>query len=149
MNTRKTVVFVCTGNTCRSQMAAALFCNNIPKLYAHHVTVCSAGLMAHTGDPPTENAILAMAQLGIDISGNRASNLDPKFLEEADLFVCMSQNHVEALMRAGIPPEKIMNIDIVDPYGGNLKTYLTCRDLISLKLHDIYERLGVNGIQSC
>ncbi|MDD4698652.1 MAG: low molecular weight phosphatase family protein [Oscillospiraceae bacterium] len=139
----KTVVFVCTGNTCRSQMAAALFCDNMSELYAEQVMACSAGLMAHAGDPPAANAVLAMAQLGINITANRASNLNAELLENTDLFVCMEASHVEYLRRAGVPAEKLMNLDISDPYGGDLETYLKCRDLISSKLPSVYERLGV------
>jgi len=143
MFAQKTVVFICTGNTCRSQMAAALFCDSIADSYAEKIAVSSAGLMAHAGDPPAQNAILAMAQLGIDITANRAVNISPNLLEDADFFVCMSQNHVQALMSVGVSPEKIMNLNINDPYGGDLETYLICRDLISSKFPDIYERLGL------
>jgi len=143
MFSHKIIVFICTGNTCRSQMAAALFCDSIPCSYVEQITVCSAGLMAHAGEQPAENAILAMAQLGIDITANRAVNLSPELLEKAHLFACMSQNHVESMLNVGVSPEKIMNLNINDPYGGDLETYLKCRDLIFSKLPDVYERLGI------
>lgn len=140
---KKTVVFICTGNTCRSQMAAALFSDDLSEMNAGNITVESAGLMAHEGEPPAKNAVLAMAQLGIDISENHASNLSPKLLQEADLFVCMEKRHADVIMQAGIDPNNIMNLDIIDPYGGDLDTYLKCRGMISSKLPDIYERLGI------
>ena len=73
----KTILFVCTGNTCRSSMAEALFKDILKKNYPDKfkdINVISAGVAARNGDKASPNAIKAMQELGIDLSCHSATN---------------------------------------------------------------------------
>lgn len=137
----KKVLFICTGNTCRSPMAAALF-NALAAEKNIGAAAASAGLSAFTGDTANDNSVKAMAELGIDISAHRARRFDIRMAEEYDLIAVMSQEQKKYLEACGIDPGKIISMDISDPYGGNIEVYCAARDEISGKLSAVTERLG-------
>ena len=122
------VLCVCTGNTCRSPMAQALLQQaaqqqNLP------LEADSAGLAAFAGDPVSENAVLALRECGIDLSGHRARVLTRYALEQSDYVLCMSERHAAALSGL-VPPEKLVVPPggVPDPYGGDLALYRQTRD---------------------
>jgi len=137
----KTILFVCTGNVCRSPMAEGLF---------RHATrgrddfqVMSAGLGAGDGVPPTDHAVRAMRELGIDISPLRSRALSADLVQQADYIFGMTHNHVEAittlypqaaektfLLREFDDTLASFENDIGDPVGGSYEVYLNCRDQI-------------------
>ncbi len=128
----KTVTFVCTGNTCRSPMAAALFAEHLQKNNITDIFVQSAGLAA-TGAPAEPNAVAAMAEVGLDISGHSSKQLTARHLQRGGYFLCMTEGHKAVLLQAGLPENRILVLGIPDPYGGDLQVYRACRDAI-LKL---------------
>jgi protein-tyrosine phosphatase len=83
---------VCTGNICRSPMAAALLAAEL-RDRAVHATVHSAGTMAWRG-PATDLAVVAMRERGIDLSAHRARPLTAALVEQADLVVGMTRDHI-------------------------------------------------------
>jgi len=91
----KTILFVCTGNTCRSAMAEGLF----KKLLRERIEdnkkfkVISAGIYALSGMHATNEAIKVMAEQGIDISHHTAQQLQEDLIEKADLILVMSDSH--------------------------------------------------------
>ncbi len=82
------VLFVCTGNICRSPMAEVLFAHLAPD-----VEVGSAGTMDWSGQPAHEYAIAAMAERGLDLSAHRSRRLSEYLVDESDLIVAMTRNH--------------------------------------------------------
>lgn len=120
------VIFICTGNTCRSPMAAGY----LRSFRLFNVTVHSRGLFAD-GSPVSANSAAVMSEMGIDISEHISHSLTKDDLS-ADLFICMSSSHREALLSLGLPNEKVfvLGSGISDPYGGSLTVYRACRDEI-------------------
>lgn len=136
----KTVTFICTGNTCRSPMAAALFAQHLQKKNITDILVQSAGLAA-TGAPAEPNAVTAMAEMGIDISGHTSKQLTAEHLRQGGYFVCMTQGHKTVLLQAGVPERQIFVLGIPDPYGGDLQVYRACRDALIKLLPELVNAL--------
>lgn len=106
----------------------------------------SAGLSAFTGDTVTENAAKAASVFGADISSHRARRLSEYMLSEYDFFVCMTENHKNALSPF-VPDEKLYVLgNIPDPYGGDGETYRICAGKINAELDLFIERLSDEGI---
>ncbi len=138
------ILFICTGNTCRSPMAEGLLNSKAQKL-GLPLHASSAGLAAFTGDEVSRNAVKVMAQLGIDISSHRASRLSIYAFERSDLIVCMSESQKNAL-----PQNKKIIVPaggISDPYGGDENVYRHCRDELSAFVDHIIEMLGETVIE--
>ncbi len=137
----KTLLFVCTGNTCRSPMAAALARKALGD--SADWKVVSAGISALNGQPVSPHSVTALRSLGLDISGHRAQMLTARMVEEADYIFGLTRGHVEGI--AGVHPEAAeklfvlreleddvgeLDLDIHDPIGGPLEGYVECRDQI-------------------
>lgn len=127
------LVFVCTGNTCRSPMAQAIF-TDMAKDCGIDFTTGSAGLHAQNGMPASENAVLACGEIGLDLSGHSSKSIRNEDLTAVDLFVVMTMAHAQALMAMGVPNNKIYILNVSDPFGGNLQVYRDCRDEIRDRL---------------
>jgi len=137
----KTLLLVCTGNTCRSPMAEALTRRALADTSGWRVV--SAGLGAVNGHPASPYAIKAMRSLGLDISGHRSQMVTSRLVREADYIFGLTHGHVDGLIY--LYPEAAEKIfvlrefddtlhafdkDISDPIGGSLEGYLACRDQI-------------------
>lgn len=95
------VLFVCTGNTCRSPMAAALAEDAIVRRGWHNVTVRSAGASAGSGSPATAAAIEAAAEQGADLTRHRSRPLTAELVQWADAIIAMSDWHAERVADLG------------------------------------------------
>ena len=124
----KYILIVCTGNTCRSPMAAYL----LRKMIKEHgatdtVEVDSAGLGAFGGDPISENALIALQEIGIDASEHRAKPLTHYAAAQADTIYVMTEAHRRTIESA-LPEasNQIKVIGVSDPYGLELSAYRNC-----------------------
>lgn len=94
------ILFVCTGNICRSTMAEGLFKDLVSRAGIEDVTVSSSGTWGLTGEMATPPARQVMEARGVDITSHRARELDPKEVEEADLVVAMTSVHLREISKA-------------------------------------------------
>ena len=122
----KTVLFVCTGNTCRSPMAECLF-HALAFSQGAQVRAASAGLCAPDGAPASEGALFAMRRRGLSLDEHRARTVTRELLEGADLAMCMGQSHLIALRARfpglSTPLRAFDDPPVSDPYGGDAAAY--------------------------
>jgi L-threonylcarbamoyladenylate synthase len=152
---RFTMLLVCSGNTCRSPMAAGIARSLAARklgvteaqLDARGVKIVSAGTMASAGYPASENAVRVMEQRGIDLTRHRSSPVTHEMINDADVILCMTQSHLNQVKRmGGSVASKALLLDeaqIDDPYGGPVEAYEAAAKQIepALKFH-----LGKEGL---
>ncbi len=138
------IVFICTGNTCRSPIAEGLFkaMNGEQKT---GLKAASAGLFTADGLPASENAVIAAHELGADISQHTSTLLNQNLVNDAKYLVCMTASHYDQILskfpNVGDKLFTLLPTDIDDPYGGNIDAYRHCANQIQSAVKSIIERL--------
>ena len=129
-NSLKYIAFVCTGNTCRSPMAEAIF-NKKAEERGLPVRAVSFGLAAVPGLAASEKAIEVCREIGVDLTGHKTHFIYDFQLGDFDKIYCMSQEHALILSQSiGYPLENIEVLNVADPYGQSVEIYRMCRDII-------------------
>src|SRR5216117_3282459 len=148
----KRILFVCTGNICRSPLAAALLQRALAQRGIDGLEVASAGTGAWDGAPVSEGAYLVGLERGLDLSAHRARLLTRELVEDADLILTMARHHRARVDELGGEGHVFVlgeyagregdEAEVSDPFGGDLDVYRdTCVELEAL-LQVAVERIG-------
>ena len=135
------ILTVCTANICRSPMAEGLLQHALrgqPEPLKS-LKVISAGVAARSGEPVSENSVIALKKVGIDLAGHIAQPLTQKLVDGALAIFCMTESHRAMIELSYDPPPKnlfllrelmpnVADSEIADPFGGPLKMYEASRD---------------------
>lgn len=125
------ILFVCSGNTCRSPMAEGY----LKSLKLQGIEVKSAGLSVGTFSRVSENSVAAMKEIGIDISNHIPTALTRSLIDTCDKIICMTPTHKAILENAGVNADiSVLGGGIFDPYGGDENMYIACRNEITAEL---------------
>ncbi|MFI5335410.1 MAG: hypothetical protein ACHQ5A_01410, partial [Opitutales bacterium] len=141
MSSPGSIIVVCTANICRSPMAEGLLLHALagqPEPL-RSLPVHSAGVMARPDELVSENSVMALRKVGIDISGHRARPLTQDMLDGALAVLCMTEGHRSMIALQATPVPRNLHLfreflpppaphEIGDPYGGPFRLYEQCRD---------------------
>ena len=140
---RKKILIVCTGNSCRSPIAAGLLREELKrKQLDHEIEISTAGILARDGGSATSEAILVMKNREIDISTHRTRACRREEVLEADLVLAMSQEHSDFLtgLVTGIKA-KIKVLEVKDPIGLGIPVYEEVVQDLEKKLKSEWEEI--------
>jgi len=145
------IVIVCTGNTCRSPLAAALLSHKLGERGVDGVTVVSAGTGAWDGAPASEGAYLVALEHGLDLSNHRAKLLTRELAASADLVLTMARHHLARTEQLGAADKAHLlgeyagregaSAEVSDPFGGDLEGYRATYEELDALLDAVVARL--------
>ena len=152
------IMFVCTGNICRSAMAHHLLEKRLKDLKIENVKVYSCGVTAYNGEKSTWEAIYIMEKYyNVDLKKHRAKNIKNSNIENMDLILCATKYHKEDVLElypslkgkvftmkeyVNYDEENYNKIDIKDPWGYDKETYLDCSKEISKCIELLIEKIS-------
>ncbi len=139
------ILFVCSGNTCRSPMAEGY----LRSLSLPDIEVKSAGLSVGFLSGANENSVAAMEEIGIDISNHLSTPLTREMAEAQDKIICMTATHKAILEAAGVKSDiSVLGSGISDPFGADIDTYIACRNEIVYEIDKLLERAIIRPYKS-
>ncbi len=161
METKKdkkfTILFVCSGNACRSPMAEGLLKKKLYQQFKTKLKVHSAGTLGISGSPATPNAITVAKEKGVDISQHISKGINKEIMTEADIIFVMADHHKKTLdedyskntqkifllTNFGLDKKEQKNVSIKDPIGENLTFYRQVSNHIERELERVVPLLQV------
>lgn len=142
------ILFVCSGNTCRSPFAHYYF-NKLANERNIDSSASSAGLFTYGGECVCENALSASMDFGTEkaMKSHRSTPLTAKMLLESDYIIAMGSSHLtflENMIKAGVPVKGgqkriLLGKGISDPYGGSVSDYKKCYKQIADQIETFIE----------
>jgi protein-tyrosine-phosphatase len=145
------ILFVCTGNTCRSALADAIARKVVVERALQDVEVQSAGTSAWDGAPASDGALLVGMERGLDLSQHRAQTLTRELVQSSELVLAMGPHHLERIEALGGTGKAYLLTDFAshgksvrpvnDPIGGELDLYRATADELEQEIRRVFDRI--------